>query len=469
MSHISSQPGFQSITQSRSRRLWIKNPLAIYTANNEDARGGVVIENDRIVELVPNGATPTLSYDSSFDAAKHVVMPGLINTHHHLYQTLTRALPAALNKPLFPWLKALYPVWARLQPDMLASATTLGLAELLLSGCTTVSDHHYLYPDALTEAMDIQVDAATKMGARVMLTRGSMSLGEKDGGLPPQQTVQTDEQILADCERVIKRYHDRREGAMIQIALAPCSPFSVTTELMQATAKLASTYNVRLHTHLAETNDENDFCIEKFSLRPLDYLESVGWLNEHVWLAHGIHFSASEIRRLGKARVGIAHCPTSNMILSSGICQTLALERAGAHVGLAVDGSASNDGSNMIQEVRQALLLNRLQYPADEISHLDVLRWATSGSAAVLGRDDIGALAVGKQADIALFKLDDCRFSGSHDPLAATILCGAHHADAVMVAGVWRVQSGEIVNPSLDLARLRQQHQEHAYALAAKA
>lgn len=454
------------MSQLLSQRLWIKNPLAIFTANDLDARGGIVVENGQIVELVANGAKPQHAVDNTFDASSLVVTPGLINTHHHLYQTLTRAFPAALNKPLFPWLQALYPVWARLQPDMLHAATTLGLSELLLSGCTTVADHHYLYPQALTEAMDIQVDAANKMGARVMLTRGSMSLGEKDGGLPPQQAVQTDQQILDDCERVIKQYHQRDHGAMIQVALAPCSPFSVTSELMVAAAKMAKQHDVMLHTHLAETHDENEFCLQRFGLRPLDYLESVGWLHDKVWLAHGIHFTEQEINRLGQAKVGIAHCPSSNMILSSGLCQTLALERAGAKVGLAVDGSASNDGSNMIQEVRQALLLNRLHYPANEMGHIDALRWATAGSAAVLGRNDIGSLAVGMQADIAMFKLDECRFSGAHDALAALILCGAYKADAVMVAGQWRVKNAEIVNPVMDLVELQFRHSQCAMRLA---
>ena len=425
--------------------VWIKSPLAVFTANNQDAGNGIVVRGSTIVELVAKGSTPTTHYDEIYDASRSVLLPGLINTHHHLYQTLTRAFPPALNKRLFPWLQTLYPVWAKLQPEMLSTATELGLSELMLSGCTTVSDHHYLFPEALTEAIDIQVQAAQVVGSRVTLTRGSMSLGQDQGGLPPQSTVQTDEVILRDSERLIRTYHDSSEGAMVNIALAPCSPFSVTSELMTKTAQLARAHGVRLHTHLAETEDENSFCLSTFGMRPVDYLESVGWMGSDVWLAHGIHFNDEELVRLGQAGVGVCHCPSSNMVLASGICRTLELEAKGSPVGLGVDGSASNDGSNMIQEVRQAMLINRLRYQADEVTHLDALRWATKGSAAVLGRDDIGELAVGKQADIALFNLDEPRFSGSHDPLAALVLCGAHQADAVMVAGQWKVIDGALV------------------------
>jgi 8-oxoguanine deaminase len=350
-----------------------------------------------------------------------------------------------LNKELFPWLKSLYKVWANIQPEMLSVSTELALSELLLSGCTTASDHHYLFPDQLENAIDIQVEEAQKLGMRVVLTRGSMSLGEKDGGLPPQSVVQTKEQILSDSERLIKTYHDAKEGSMTQIALAPCSPFSVTTDLMIETAELAEQQNVRLHTHLAETIDEENFCLEKFGLRTVDYLESVGWLSGRTWLAHGIHFNKEEIKKLGENNVGICHCPTSNMMLASGICHSLELENAGSVIGLGVDGSASNDGSNMIAELRQAMYLQRLRYGASKITHQKTYNWATKGSAALLGRSDIGEIAVGKQADLALFKLDELRFSGSHDSLAALLLCGAQKADRVMVAGKWKVVDGGIV------------------------
>ena len=446
-----------------TQALWIKSPLASFTANNQDASNGIVVKDNTIIELVAANKTPSSDYQATFDASRHVLLPGLINTHHHLYQTLTRAFPPALNKRLFPWLQTLYPVWAKLRPEMLNAATQLGLSELMLSGCTTVADHHYLFPEALTEAIDIQVGAAQQVGSRVLFTRGSMSLGQDQGGLPPQSTVQTDEIILRDCERVIQAFHQTHTGAMVQIALAPCSPFSVTTELMKQTASLARQHQVRLHTHLAETEDENNFCLKQFGLRPLDYLESVNWLAGDVWLAHGIHFNDEEVTRLGKAKTGISHCPSSNMVLASGICRTKELEAAGAPVGLGVDGSASNDCSNMIQEVRQAMMINRLRYQADEVSHLDALYWATKGSAQLLGREDIGELAVGKQADLALFNLDEPRFSGSHDPLAALIMCGAHQADHVMVAGKWQVSNKQLT--TIDIEQLQAHHQQQANQL----
>lgn len=447
---------------SLTHRVWLKNPLAILA---DDAQGGLVIEGQRIVELVPQGQQPHSGYNEIMDCGHLVILPGLINGHHHFYQTLTRALPQALNKPLFGWLTSLYPVWAGLEPDMLYQATRLALAELLLSGCTTAADHHYLFPKALTQAMDIQAEAAASIGIRMTMTRGSMSLGKDDGGLPPQSTVQQEDTILADSERVIKRYHNASEGSMLQVALAPCSPFSVTPELMRHSAILAAEHRVMLHTHLAETIDEENFCLQRFGLRTVDYLDSVGWLGPQTWLAHGIHFNAEEIQRLGAAGTGICHCPTSNMMLASGMAPVQELEAAGCPVGLGVDGSASNDGSNMIQEVRQALYLQRLKYGA-QVSHFDAYRWATKGSAKMLGRSDIGSLAVGKQADIACFKLDEMRFSGSHDPLAALLLCGAHKAEHVMVAGQWRVKNGVI--DGLDLGPLLQQHRAAAQALVAK-
>ncbi|HHB76247.1 MAG TPA: 8-oxoguanine deaminase [Desulfobulbus sp.] len=444
-------------------KLWLKNPLAVLVSEGVDAGGGLVIEGDRIIEILPSGSQPSTEVAHIFDGSAHVVLPGLINTHHHFYQTLTRACPAALNKELFPWLKSLYPIWARLNEAMIHVATRLAAAELLLSGCTTTVDHHYIFPETARQALDIQVDAIRQIGIRAMLTRGSMSLGEDQGGLPPRNTIQAEDTILADCERVIDSYHDPAPGSMLQIALAPCSPFSVSEELMRETARLARTKKVRLHTHLAETLDENDFCLEKFGLRPVDYLERVGWMNNNVWLAHGIHFTDEEIMRLGRAGVGICHCPSSNMILGSGRCRTRDLEQAGCPVGLGVDGSASNDCSNMMQEVRQALLLQRLRYGSAGVSHYDALRWATMGSAACLGRGDIGEIKPGKQADLALFTLNEPRFSGAGDPLAALLLCGAHRADYVMVAGRWKVEKGELVG--VDLAQLLTEHGERAQLL----
>ncbi len=427
-----------------AKPLWVKHPLAAFSGkakNSSHLSNGIVIENGIITQCLAKGERPTADSYDTFDASQHVLMPGLINTHHHFYQTLTRACPPALNKKLFPWLQTLYPIWAGLQPAQHAIATELAMVELLLSGCTTVSDHHYLFPQSLDQAIDTQVETARSLGMRATFTRGSMSLGQDQGGLPPQSVVQSEQTILDDSERLIKNYHSKDD--LIEIALAPCSPFSVTTELMKASADMAKEFNVNLHTHLAETEDENTFCLKMFGMRPLDYLESVGWMHDRTWLAHGIHFNDDEIKRLGQAKVGITHCPSSNMVLASGICRINELKTAGVRLGLGVDGSASNDHSNLMQEIRQALLIQRLRYEADEFTHEDALELATSGSANVLNRHDIGELAVGKKADIALYKLDEPRFSGSHDPLAALVLCGAYKADAVMIDGQWKVKDGQ--------------------------
>jgi 8-oxoguanine deaminase len=443
-------------------RLWIKNPQAAFTANPLDASGGLVVSGGVIVEVLAAGQQPSAPCQQTFEAGNHVLLPGLINTHHHFYQTLTRAWGPVANAPLFPWLQNLYPVWARLTPRDLELAATVALAELLLSGCTTAADHHYLFPNGLEDAIDIEVEAVRRLGMRATLTRGSMTLGTDDGGLPPQSTVQAPEVVLADSERLVGRYHERGGDAVIQIALAPCSPFSVTKEIMAESAALAERLDVRLHTHLAETLDEEDFCREMFGLRTVDYLDSVGWLTDRTWLGHGIHFSDAEITRLGSAGTGVAHCPTSNMRLASGTAPVLELEDAGVPVGLGVDGSASNDASNMILEARQALYLQRLRYGAD-VPVERALGWATRGSAAVLGRPELGQLAPGMQADLALFRLDDLRFSGSHDPIAALLLCAADRADRVMVGGQWRVVDGQI--PGLDIPGLIAEHSSAARRL----
>lgn len=435
-------------------RTWLKHPLAILA---DGAEGGLVVENGRIAELIPAGGQPAAPVDTIVDASAHVVLPGLINTHHHMFQTLTRAHPRAINKELFPWLEALFPIWARnVKPDNFRLATRLALTELLMSGCTTVSDHQYLFPRGLEAAMDIQAEEAAKLGIRMVLTRGALDLSTENGGNASPDATQATDAILADCERVIGRYHDRSDGAMLQVALAPCAPFNVTKRLMVETAALARRCGCRLHTHLGETRDETAYCEANFQCRPVDYLEEVGWLADDVWLAHGIHFNDAEVARLGGAGVGVCHCPTSNMVLASGQCRTKELELAGSPVGLGVDGSASNDNSNLMEAVRHALMIGRLTYDAASVTHLDALRWATAGSARALGRADIGSIAVGKQADLALFTLDELRFSGAGDPLAALVLCGAHRADRVMVKGEWRVRDGMPVD--VDIPRLRAEH-----------
>ena len=443
-----------------TRAIWIKDPLAILA---DGAERGIVVADGRIVELVPKGGQPTTAA-AFFEAGDHVVLPGLINTHHHFYQTLTRALPAALDRELFPWLQALYPVWARLTPEIARSRRHRGDV-----GAVAVRLHHHdrsslcLSRTGLRTPSISRSRVARRLGVRVLLTRGSMNRSQRDGGLPPDSVVQDEDTILADSERVVAKHHQRGEDAMVQIALAPCSPFSVTTSLMRATAALAEKLDVRLHTHLAETEDENKFCEQMHGCRPLDYLEQCGWLNARTWLAHGIHFNADEMKRLGKAGTTISHCACSNQVLASGCCPVCDMEEAGVAIGLGVDGSASNDESNLMQEVRAAFLLQRARYGVTRVSHKDALRWATKGSAACVGRPELGEIAVGKAADLALFKLDELRFSGHGDPLAALVLCGAHRADRVMVAGKWVVTDGAI--PGLDLPDLIRRHSAAAHAM----
>lgn len=440
-------------------RLWIKDPIACLAAG---AERGLVIDGGRIVELIGRDAAPA-AIDQVFEASRHVVIPGLINAHHHMFQTLTRAHPAAINKELFPWLEALLPIWARyVNPDNFRLATRLALTELLLSGCTTVSDHQYLYPPGLDSAMDIQAEEAAALGMRMTLTRGSLNLTAEEGGTTVPGSVQDMDAILADCERVVGRWHDLSDGAMTQVALAPCAPFNVSRQLMIETAALAERADCRLHTHLSETRDEIAYCLEKYACRPVDYLEGVGWLSARVWVAHGVHFDDQEVQRLGRAGVGVGHCPTSNMVLASGHCRTKELEAAGSPVGLGVDGSASNDNSNLMEGVRHALMINRLTYNAASVTHFDVLRWATEGSARCLGRTDVGTIAVGKQADLAFYTLDELRFSGAGDPLAALVLCGAYAADRVMIKGAWRVVDAAPIG--VDVARLRAEHGRAAAA-----
>ena len=445
-------------------RIWIRDPLATFTATREEAPRGVVVEGSRIAELV-GPAGPEAPVDEVVDARDVVLTPGLVNCHHHFYQTLTRAHPGALDRELFDWLKALYPVWSRLEPEDVAAATELALAELMLSGCTTAADHHYVFPAGLEEGVDVQARAVERLGARALLTRGSMSLGEAEGGLPPDTVVQAEEAILRDSERVIAAHHDASADARVRIALAPCSPFSVTETLMLESAELARRHGVRLHTHLGETLDEDAWCLRTHGVRPLDYLERCGWLAPDVWLAHGIHFDDVELRRLGAAGTGICHCPSSNMLLGSGTCRVPEAEAAGVPVGLGVDGSASNDASNMIAEARQAMLLQKLARGSAAVTARDALRWATAGGAAVLGWPEIGRLEVGAAADLALFGLDELRFSGVGDPLSGLLYSGAQRVRDLMVGGRWRIRDGAFVD--LDVEALRARHGARARRLLA--
>jgi len=432
--------------------LWLRDPLAILAP---DAARGLVIDGTRVLEGVPAGREPSVSCDI-FDAGRHVVVPGFVNTHHHFYQTLTRSLRPALDAGVFPWLKAMYPVWRHIAEADLRLAIRVALAELALSGCTTTSDHHYIFPPGLEDAIEITIEEAAHIGLRLVLTRGSMDLSEEDGGLPPAAVVQTIDRIVADSARLSDRHHDPSDGAMVQIALAPCSPFSVSPELMRASADLAAQKGLRLHTHLAAHVGEVDYCRARFGRRPIDYMEEMGWLGRNVWLAHGIFFEPDEMKRLASAGVSIAHCPTSNMITASGFCPVPQLEAAGVRVGLGVDGSSANDSSSMIGEVRQAFLLQRAAHGVERVSTGDALRWATAGGAACLGRDDIGWLAPGLQADIAMFRADGLSFSGADDPLAALVRSAPAAADRVMVAGRWIVEDGAL--PGLDIAALGAAH-----------
>ena len=377
------------------------------------------------------------------------VYPGLINTHHHLYQTFTRNLPGVQNLELFDWLRALYRIWRGLTPEMVYYSALTGLGELLKYGCTTSVDHHYVFPrHAEPTLIDCQIEAAAELGMRFHPCRGSMSLGESDGGLPPDDVVQTTDEILRDSQRLIERYHDPEPGSMCQISLAPCSPFSVSADLLEQTALLAREYGVRLHTHLAETLDEERFCIEALGMRPLAYMESLGWLGPDVWYAHGIHFSDEEISLLAQTRTGVAHCPTSNEKLCSGRAPVERLLQAGVPVGLAVDGSASNDCSNMPAEIRTAYLLHRLAMGNEAPTPADILELATGGGARLIGRPDLGSIEEGKAADMFLVNADTLEWVGADlDPASAPATIGLYRpVDYTIVAGKIVVKDGRLVN-----------------------
>jgi cytosine/adenosine deaminase-related metal-dependent hydrolase len=380
----------------------------------------------RYVGSDPPGTRPNDNVETA-DCRRFIAIPGLVNTHHHLYQTLTRAFPESEGRGLFAWLQMLYPIWAGLTTEMIYASTRAGLAELALSGCTTTSDHLYVFPEGSSDFIDAQVEAARSVGLRFHVTRGSMDLGESRGGLPPDSVIQPLDVIMRDSERVVDAYHDRSEGAMVRVGLAPCSPFSVTPELMRASAELARDRGVRLHTHIAETTDEDSFSREKFGLSPVALLDSLGWLGTDVWLAHCVHPTDHDIGLLASSHASVAHCPTSNMLLGSGLAPVRRLIDSGVGVGLGVDGSASNDSNDLRGEVKQAVLAARLRDGPEALSAREALRMATRGGAECLGRDDIGSLEAGKAADILLFDLDDLALAGAgEDWVAALVLCAAH-------------------------------------------
>lgn len=438
-------------------------------ANTQIRDGSIYIEDNVIRQIGQIGAGDAgdaLEHDAdvTIDASDMVILPGLINTHHHFYQTLTRNLPAAQNADLFTWLRVHYPIWAGLTPEAIAVSTQVAIAELMLSGCTTASDHTYLWPNGAR--LDDQIEAASAMGFRFHAARGSMSVGESQGGLPPDRVVEDEAAILRDSQRVIEEYHDASRYSMLRIVLAPCSPFSVSPNLMRESIALARTYGIHSHTHLAETRDEAAYCAETFGRTPVELAEDLGWVGEDVWHAHMVHPSGDEISRLGETHTGVAHCPTSNMRLASGIAPLRALRQAGARVGLGVDGSASNDGSHLLAEARQALLLHRVMGDPAALTAHEALWLATRGGAAVLGRDDIGMLAPGMAADIVGYRLDTLALAGGavHDPLAALVFCQPPNVDLSVINGRVRVQDGRLL--ALDQQALVARHNAIATALA---
>ncbi len=468
--------------------LLIKNAhlLTMDDRQTELSDGGLFVRDGFIEQVGQTSSLPETA-DEVLDLKGHVVLPGLVNTHHHFYQTLTRAVPPAQDANLFNWLKTLYPIWARLNPEDIFISTSTALAELALSGCTTASDHLYLFPNG--SKLDDEIAAAAEVGLRIHASRGSMSLGESKGGLPPDSVVDDEDSILKDSQRLIQKYHDAKPGSMVQIVLAPCSPFSVTGELMKQSAKLARQYGVHLHTHLAETEDEEQFCMQMFRHRPVGYMQEVDWVGDDVWFAHAVWVNDEEIRVFAKHNCGVAHCPTSNMRLASGIAPIKEYRKAGVNVGLGVDGSASNDGSHLLAEVRNAMLLSRVKegitgYSASPspspsgrgvrgegdvpearklMTAREALYLGTRGGTAVLGRKDIGSLEVGKCADFFAVNLNKLGFAGMHDPVSAIVFGQPVNADYTVVGGKFIVKEGQLV--TVNERKLAEKHNQAAKRL----
>ncbi|MGH6625978.1 MAG: 8-oxoguanine deaminase [Burkholderiaceae bacterium] len=458
--------------------LLIRNAQCVATLDDERRElknASIFIRGHRIELIAPQAEAPQTT-DEVVDARGHLVTPGLVNTHHHMYQSLIRAIPAVQNAELFSWLRGLYPIWAGLTPEMVRVSTQVAMAELLLSGCTTSSDHLYLYPNGVR--LDDSIEAAAQIGMRFTATRGSMSVGQSQGGLPPDRVVEDEDFILKDTQRLIEAYHDSAHGAMVQIGVAPCSPFSVSRDLMRESAKLARAYKVRLHTHLAENDHDIAYSREKFNCMPAEYAQELGWLGHDVWHAHCVKLDAAGVNLFAKTQTGVAHCPCSNMRLASGIAPVRKMIDAGVPVGLGVDGSASNDAAHMVNEARQAMLLARVgrslepfgcdQGPA-EMTARDVLALATRGGAQVLGRSDIGQIAPGLCADLALFDLRSLGFAGGavHDPVGSLLLCASPQAAYTVVNGRVVVREGRLT--TLELERLLERHNALALELLGRA
>ena len=445
--------------------LLIRNAHVLVTmdAAFREVSGGGLFARDGVIEQVgPSGELPSIA-DETLDLAGHIVTPGLVNTHHHLYQNLTRVVPAGQDQLLFGWLKSLYPIWARMGPEHIRVSAQVGLAELALSGCTTASDHLYMFPNGAQ--LDDEIEAAREIGVRFTATRGSMSIGESQGGLPPDSVVEKPDVILKDCERVVARYHDASRTAMTRVALAPCSPFSVSRELMRDTADLAARLKVGLHTHLAENAEDIAYSLEKFGMRPGQYVEEAGWTGAHVWHAHCCALDDAEIGMFARTGTGIAHCPTSNMRLGSGIAPIRKMLDRGVHIGLGVDGSASNDSGDLLGEARMAMLLQRVGGKAGALTAREALSLATRGGARVLGRErEIGQLAPGFAADFAAFPLDVPMMAGTEwDPVAGLVFCAPQRAAHTYVNGRAVVRDGRMA--TLDMRKTLARHRQLAIGL----
>ncbi len=448
---------------TQHRPLLIRNPAIVVTMDDADRElegTDILVRDGGIAGLDPERWPEGTQI---IDASDCVVTPGLVNTHHHMFQSLTRTVPGGQDALLFGWLQRLYPIWARMGPDDIRIATKLALSELALSGCTQSSDHLYLLPNGAR--LDDSIDAAREVGLRFHATRGSMSIGESAGGLPPDALVEDERAILEDSIRLIDRYHDPDPGAMLRIGLAPCSPFSVSRELMRDTANLARDKGVRLHTHLAENDEDVAYSLDTFGCRPGVYAQDLGWTGDDVWHAHCVKLDASEIDLFARSGTAVAHCPCSNCRLGSGIAPVRAMLDAGVRVGLGVDGSASNDSGHMLAEAREAMLMQRVANGADALSARQALRIATRGGAEALGREDCGSIEVGKRADIAIWTMNDLQLAGAWDPVAALVLCGPPRVRTLIVDGVERVRDGQLV--SVDTEALVSQVREAVQQLMA--
>ncbi len=423
--------------------------------NESEIKGGGLFARNGIIEAVGESSSLPQIADTIIDMKGHVVIPGMVNTHHHLFQNLTRAVPAAQNSELFGWLKTLYPIWSNIGPEHVYWSTALGLAELALSGCTTSSDHLYIYPNGAK--LDDSLSAASDIGVRFHGTRGSMSIGESQGGLPPDSLTEKESFVLSESQRLIETYNDSSRYAMQRIALAPCSPFSVSIDLMRESAAMARSYGVGLHTHLAENAEDIEYGLQQFGMRPGEYVEAVGWTGDDVWHAHCVQLNSEEINLFAKTGTGIAHCPCSNMRLASGIAPVRQMLDTGVKVGLGVDGSASNDSGNMLNEARQTMLLQRVNSKASTMTARETLRVATKGGASVLNRDDIGMLVPGYAADITAFKRDNIDFSGSDwDPVASLVFCSPSKANYTIINGKIVVNEGQL--NSIPMEKLVREH-----------